>query len=114
MEHQEFLSRVRELVVRVAKQGFIPVQMAAGNGVVIVQDSSGEFDTYFDKNRWEFTHPEIWEGELVHIGEQVGVLPGAGCAPQPRSFEETLRYAARHLKSKEPTTTFYHELQMVN
>lgn len=114
MEHQDFLLKVSRLVITAARQGFRPVQMAAGNGVLIVQDSEGEFDTYFDKEKWEFTHPKIWEGERVHIGEEIGILPGTGKYPAVASFEAAVQFASEQLRSKDPICTFYPQLQSVN
>jgi hypothetical protein len=114
MEHQQFLLKVKGLVIKAATQGFVPVQLAAGNGLLIVQDSEGEFDTYFDKEKWEFAHPKIWKDEIVHIGEEIGVLPGNGRYPAVASFEGAVQFASEQLRSKDPACTFYPQLQTVN
>jgi hypothetical protein len=74
-----------------------------GEGVTVVYDSMGEFDTYFDREKWYPTMPEIWEDSLyppVLEPLNLGVLQGIGQAPAVRSFEMALAFTKRQLKPK--------------
>jgi len=76
--------------------------MELAPGVVAVSDNHDEIDTVFDFERWGFTHPGIWEGQDLPQLNELGmnILPGVGTLPQPRTFEEALAYAKRHLVPK--------------
>ncbi len=113
MVTQDFLTMVSCLVLTAAKQGFKPVLRTAGNGVVIVEDSEGKFDTYFDKDKWEFTHLKT-SGEGACMSEEIGVLLGNGRSPTVSSFEEAVKFASEHLRPKNPTLTFCPQLQATN
>lgn len=114
MEHQEFILEVSRLVEQAAKNGFKPVKMAASTGVIIVQDSKGEFDTYFDKDKWKFIFPTVWERGGASISDEIGILPGTGRCPAVSSFEMAVQFASEHLCSRDPMHTFYPQLQSVN
>ncbi len=114
MQHEEFLKKVGELVIKAGHQGYIPVKRAIGSGVVIVQDSKNEFDTYFDQSKWEFVQPQIWENENTKIDNEIGILPGNGKYPRVSSFNEAMMFAVDHLKSKDQICSFYPLLQPVN
>lgn len=111
MLQNEFLWSVGLLAQRAAHQGFKPLQMAGGDGIVIIHDSQNEYDVYFDADKWEYVHPEIWASQ-TRLG--VGVLPGTGNIPPVRSFEEGIRFAAYHLKSKDPAWQLYPQPQLID
>lgn len=113
MRQDEFLLKVGELVIKAAGQGYIPVKMAIGNRIVIVQDSKNEFDTYFDLSRFEFKQPEIWN-KTNRNNNEIGILPGNGKYPRVSSFGEAILFASEHLRSKDRTYRFYPHLQSIN
>lgn len=114
MQHQDFLTKVEELVTKASRQGYRPVQMAIGNGIVIVQDSENEFDTYFDRDKWGFIQPQIWENENARIGSEIGILPGNGKYPPVSSFYEAMLFAFDHLRGLNRMYSFYPVPQSVN
>lgn len=79
---------------------------ALAPGVVAVRDSMNEYDTYFDRERWEPTIPEIWMEEGGRCAlypssleeANIGVLPGLGRFPAPRGFAEVAEYAQKMLQ----------------
>ena len=101
----QFVKGVIERCKTAAGMGFIPVQSAIGDGVIVVLDSQDEFDTYFDMDKWEYVHPEIWEG--LDNSNSVGLLPGTGKFPAVSSFQEAIQFAGRHLKSKDLAWRLY-------
>jgi hypothetical protein len=60
---------------------FVLAILHLADGVTITLDSMGEFDIYFDRERWEPEELEIWN-QSEYSGElhkrNLGVLPGAG------------------------------------
>jgi hypothetical protein len=74
------------------------------DGITTVQDSLGEFDTYFDPEKWEPTMPEIWSDDSLYPPRvkraSLGVLPGMGRVPAVRSFDVALAFAKQQLKPK--------------
>jgi len=72
-------------------------------GVIGISDTfqGGEFDVFFDVERWGATMPELWGETLTPpglAGTGMGVLPGIGSAPPPRSLDGLFRLARRHLQ----------------
>ncbi len=105
MHQNDFIRGAAGLCKIAANQGFVPVQSAIGDGLLIVQDTHDEYDVYFDMDRWEYTYPTIWVGIISDNG--VGLLPGAGKFPQVRGFDEAVQFASRHLKSKKCEVRIY-------
>jgi len=69
-------------------------------GLVTVYDVSNEYDTYFDSSRWGESNPGFWEDSLFITNDpSMGVLQGVGTVPQVNSFDASLEFANRNLKS---------------
>lgn len=78
------------------------------DGVIAVEDSTGEFDCYFDPEQWEASFPAIWGDDGLFPPAvkraQLGVLPGLGIAPAVRDFQGAAKFAAHQLKPKGSAT----------
>ena len=79
-----------------AKTPFTTVRLQVlALGVVTVEDSLGEFDTYFDTETWGAIDPELWAETLLPPaleGYGIGVL-----GTQKRNFEQARSVAIRNL-----------------
>lgn len=104
-----FMEKLQERFRKAAKAKvpFEVVEMQElAPGVIAVHDTMNEFDTYFDRERWEPTMPQIWgeEGDPCGLypptleGTGIGILPGAGRAPQPHNFSGVTEYAKKQLQ----------------
>src|SRR3989344_1573942 len=80
----------------------IPLEAAElAPGVVTVYDVSGDYDTYFDRTRWDPSHPDTW-GDLLFEGmEETGmeILLGVSNLPRIDSFRAAFQFARYHLQS---------------
>ena len=102
-EYDSMVDRVRHYNYR--RKGTEALEMAViSPRAVVVYDSMGEYDVFFDGSSYISLHPSIWdEGRALFPNDTVkklniGILPGKGRAPQIRSFEEALAFAQQQLK----------------
>lgn len=67
-----------------------------------VKEQRIEYDTYFSEGLWEFRHPQIWDGTIAFPPtlkkHNIGMLPGAGRAPQPQDYRAAMAFAKIHLQ----------------
>ena len=108
MPDTDYLAKLKEYLKSAAvTTTHIPFTVRAvqhlAEGVTVVHDSLGDFDTFFDAEKWEPTMPEIWGDAMyppVLKRRNMGVLLGNGQVPPIRSFNMALTYARQHLKPK--------------
>lgn len=103
---------MREKVIRhyhdVARRmpEYSPTRMAElAPGVVAVEDQAGECDALFDTEQWQFTRPELWEGDPEHESPllrnaDLKVLEGVGRFPRVSSIEDMVGFARSNLSPK--------------
>lgn len=86
---------------------YTPVRMAElAEGIIAVEDKSGECDALFDKNKWGFSDPELWgvdpedeNSTLNALG--LDILEGFGRSPKVRSINSMFIFAKAELSPKE-------------
>ena len=114
-----FAVRVREYLRRAAK-GPVPFRAIEirelASGVIVVLDTMGTYDVYFDRRRWNFRHPEIWRDSMrqrpLLDDPIIRLLPGVGTLPSLENFAVAAASAHRHLQQR-THEGWYHRMRIL-
>jgi hypothetical protein len=94
-ESEPFLQRVLAYIDTTEFRAVSAHELAPG--IIVVPDTTGEVDVYFDRALWQFMNPSLW-ARAPKASEDIGLLPGIGMHPAVKSPEEALEFAQRNLR----------------